>query len=366
MTLTNYWWLLVWLFAGRAMLQNMPKRQERLSGQAVERWDFLPALLMVLPYIIWAGFRGYVGDTWLYRATFRSLSADLSQIPELLTSDQKDPGFTILSILLKTIIGNQDKVFFLLIAAFQMLCVALTFRRYSDDYWICILLFIVSTDYISWMLNGMRQFIAVAGIFVCLDWIVKKKYIPTILVILLLSTIHGSALLMIPIIFLLPGKAWGAQNLLVLAVTFMIMAFPDQFAPLLEDLLADTQYDDLMTNEIWTQDDGTNILRVLIYSIPALLALFGLKYVRAEDDPVINVCVNGSIISMALYLVASVSSGIYIGRLPIYTSLMGYIALPWLIDHIFTEESAKLVRGIMIAFYLLFFYVQMHFGWGIL
>ena len=71
MTLTNYWWLLVWLFLGGAIFERMPKCRERLNGEIVERWDILPAILMVVPYIIWAGFRhDYLGDTALYRRGF--------------------------------------------------------------------------------------------------------------------------------------------------------------------------------------------------------------------------------------------------------------------------------------------------------
>ena len=59
-----------------------------------------------------------------------------------------------------------------------------TYRKYSSDYWMSIFLFIVSTDYLSYMHNGMRQFIAVCGIFACLGWIIKKEYFKTIIVIL--------------------------------------------------------------------------------------------------------------------------------------------------------------------------------------
>ena len=144
------------------------------------------------------------------------------------------------------------------------------------------------------------------------------------------------------------------------------MAYTDRFTPILSDLLQETQYDDLTTNEIWTTDDGTNILRVAVYSIPALLALFGNKYIRSANNRIMDVCINCSIVTMALYLVASVTSGIYIGRLPIYTTLYGYIALPWMIDQIFEERSARLVRYVMYAAYLAFFYFQMHFAWGVI
>ena len=61
-----------------------------------------------------------------------------------------------------------------------------------------------------------------------------------------------------------------------------------------------------------------------------------------------------------------VTSGIYIGRLPIYTTLQGYIALPWMIDKVFERRSAALVRVLMYGAYLGFFYFQMHFAWGTL
>ena len=67
---------------------------------------------------------------------------------------------------------------------------------------------------------------------------------------------------------------------------------------------------------------------------------------------------------MALYLVSMVTSGIYVGRLPIYTSLYGYMLLPWVIDQIFEKNSAILVKVLMIVCYLGFFYYQMHFTWG--
>ena len=367
MTLTNYWWLLIWLFAGKLLEYLFPKRMERLGEKTRERWDYLPAILLVVPYILWAGFRhDYFGDTALYRRTYLDMTDTVAHIPGYFTGDNKDPGFSAYTVLFKTIFGDSDELFFLVIALFQMLCIALVFRKYSPDYWTSIFLFVVSTDYLSWMHNGMRQFIAVTMIFAGFGLLVKKRYVPLVILILIAAQFHGSALLMLPVVFIVQGRAWNRWTVLTLAAAMVGIVFIDRFTPILNDLLQDTQYDDIMTNEIWEADDGTNIFRVAVYSVPAILSLVGLPYVRAADDPVINISVNCSIVTMALYGVASVSSGIYIGRLPIYTTLMGYIALPWLIDHMFTEESAKIVKGIMIVAYLVVFYYQMHFVWGVL
>ena len=363
MTLTNYWWLLIWLFLGGAILGNMPKRLEKLGNRIVVRWNLWPAFLMVLPYIIWAGFRGDVADTRLYRLAFQRASTNLSDIPALFNGNTKDPGFKVVEIIIKILVGDHHEIFFLIIAAFQILCMMIVFRRYSENYWVCIFLFVASTDFMSWMMNGMRQFVAATAIFACFGLTLRKKFLPLIIAILLASTLHQSALLMLPIIFIVQGKAWSIKTVLMLAATMVMVAFIDRFTPILNDMLQNTQYDDALSS---TVDDGTNVMRVLVYSVPALLSLLGLRYVRAADDPVINMSVNCSIVTMALYLVSMVTSGIYIGRLPIYTTLHGYVALPWLIDHIFERKSTRLVIYIMVLLYCTFFYYQMGMKWNYL
>ena len=74
-------------------------------------------------------------------------------------------------------------------------------------------------------------------------------------------------------------------------------------------------------------DDGTNIIRVLVYSIPAILSFIGRKWLNAENNQCINLCTNMSIISAAIYMVSAGTSGVFLGRLPIFTSLYSYILL---------------------------------------
>ena len=355
---------LIWLFvAGGILMYTFPEKQERLLGRTVRRWDYLPAIILVLPLTLWAGFRGDVADTYLYRKLFMEESRGLMNIPEILLSDGKDKGFTALTIFLKYFIGNSDKLYFTIFAVFQMACMCYVFRKYSSDFWISVFLFVASTDYASWMFNGMRQFIAVCLIFSCFDWIVQKKYVRVILVILLASLIHGSALLMIPIIFVVQGKPWNMRTILMLIGTAVVVLFIDRFTPILSTMLEDTQYDGVMENEIWVVDDGTNVIRVLVYSVPAIISLFGRKYLDQANNTAVNICVNCSIVTTALYALSTVTSGVYIGRLPIYTSLMGYISLPWLINHMFNRESSRLVKVVMVVLYIAFYCYQTFITW---
>ena len=119
-------------------------------------------------------------------------------------------------------------------------------------------------------------------------------------------------------------------------------------------------------NYLSINDDGTNVFRALVYSVPAIASLFGKVYIDRDNNPVINLCVNMSIFSSGFYVIAIFTSGIYVGRIPIYMSLYSYILLPWLIERMFTERSQKFVYIIMFGMYFFFFFYQMHFIWGLL
>lgn len=368
MRLTNYWWLLIWVvFVGGVSLIVNLTHEETVLGEREVKWRWLPSLLAVTPLIIWAGFRKDVGDTGLYTALFERMPTSFSEWKSYLNSINKDPGFSILGLIIKRFLGNRSEVYFLIIAVFQGISLAKILRKYSCDYWFSIFVFIASTDYISWMLNGMRQFTAVMIVFSATDWILERKYLRVVLVILLAYTIHGSALLMLPVMFIITGKAWNFRTIASLFVVILILAYVDRFTDIIRDLTADTQYKNVVSDwESW-DDDGTNPIRVLVYSIPAILSLVGYRYIRAEDNPIINLSVNASIVSSGLYLVSMVTSGIFIGRLPIFVSLYATgILLPWEIDHMFTENSAKVIKIIAFMAFSAFFYYQMHFSWGML
>lgn len=368
MVLRNYWMLLIWLLTvGLFLNVVIPKTLVTVEGKSEYRWGKFSAFLLVVPYIVWAGFRtDWFGDTPVYRMSFYDAASSLSALPAYAASQTKDTGFYVLNSLFKIFISNSSVVFFLAIAAFQIFCIMRTYRKYSSDYWMSIFLFIVSTDYLSYMHNGMRQFIAVCGIFACFGFILKKEYLKTIIVILLLSTIHQTCLIMIPIIFIVQGKAFNKRTFIFIILTILVLVSLNQFTSFLENALKETQYNDTLLTSVWKDDDGTSIFRVIVYSVPMILSIFGKKYIDQANNPMINICVNYSIVTSLLYIVSKFTSGIFIGRLPIYTSLTGYILLPWLIDHMFEKKSAGIIKIIMMLMYVLFFYYQMHFSWKLL
>lgn len=369
MTLTNYWWLLIWIFVGGVVMYSLdPKCREVVLGKEKVCWSKPAAIGLVIPYIIWGGFRSDIfGDTGAYRIMFQEAPSKFAEWSSYLADVTKDKGFSVITLFIKLIVGNSDHIYFLLLATIQILFVVYIYRRHSCNYWLSIFFFIASTDYMSWVHNGSRQFLAVTIVFMATELLLKKKYILYLFIVLFAATIHGSALLMIPIAYIILGEAWNKKTIFCMIAAIIALIYVDRFTNILDTLLSDTQYTNVVSDWQSWEDNGTNPIRVLVYSIPTLLSIIGLKWIKAEKDPVINLAVNASIVSTGLYLLSMGTSGIFIGRLPIYTSLYANgILLPWEIENIFTRDSARIITILAVVLYSLFFVYQMRFIWGVL
>lgn len=356
-------WLGLMLFVSQIV---NTKSKEIVLNRQVYRTNIRYAWIVFLPVIFMVAFRGYVGDTGAYVQAYNEIPNSMENLIAYLPSVNKDKGFTVLSGIIKLIVGSRSELYFLVLAIIQAIALVKLYQKYSTKYLFSIFLFIASTDYVSWMYNGIRQFTAVSIILIATTWMLNKKYISAIVVILLSATIHGSALLMLPFVFIAQGKAWNKKTIFFIVCMLIVVMFVDRFTDILDILLSDTQYTNVVSDwENWN-DDGTNVLRVLAYSLPTVFSLIGLPWIRKANDPVINFCVNMSIVSTGFYVLSMFTSGIFIGRLPIYFSLYNYILLPWEIDNIFDRKSATLIQAVAIGCYLLFYFYQMHWSWGII
>lgn len=363
--MSQYIFILIWIM-GMFLIKSTVVggyRTEYIMGKKEIRMPWSFAFLTFFPIIIMATFRGNMGDSYAYKMMFKDLPNTFSGLINYIPSVTKDKGFSVLSGIIKCVMGNNDVVYFFILALIQGIILISVYRKYSTNYLLSIFLFIVSTDYLSWMFNGIRQFTAVTIIFASTKFMLEKKWIPTIFLILLASTMHQSALLMIPIVVIVQGKAWNKRTILFLIAALIAVTFVDQFTSILDDMMQETQYANMVTDWTMWGDDGTNAFRVLVYSVPTILSFIGLKYIHYEDDPVINFCANMSIVSTGLYIISMFTSGIFIGRLPIFASLYNYILLPWEIEHMFTKRSAQIMSILMAVAYLVFYWYQIAVIW---
>ena len=115
LTLTNYWFLIIWFIPAALITAYFANRPVSVFGILEYRIPYIIAFLVALPYWIWAGFRGNeFGDTSAYRAGFHHAPSTIAELPAYLETQVKDKGYDVITVLFKVLFGDNDILFFLL------------------------------------------------------------------------------------------------------------------------------------------------------------------------------------------------------------------------------------------------------------
>lgn len=343
--------------------KNIIKKKILIGGQEEARVKYSFAVLVFLPIVLWVGFRPGKGfaDTNAYIALYRQFPSSIVNFVDYIKNVDGDYGFHIFGTIIKLIFGDNYRIFFLSIALVQGFILIWFFRTYSSNYMLSFFLVMTTTVYFSWMCNGIRQFLAVVIVLTATPCMLKKKHLSTLLIVLFASTIHFTAIIMVPIAYIVQGEPWNKKTLFFILLAFLVIGFTEQFTSFLDSFLIETQYEGIVSN--FEKDDGSNPIRLIVYSVPAIISFIGRKKIKTMKNPIINICVNMSIISMGLYLVSTVTSGVLMGRLPIYVSLYSFILLPYEVDVIFDKQSSRIIKLTMILSYLIYF-IYSFYSWG--
>lgn len=324
-----------------------------VMGQEIRQINLFMAFITFLPIFLTAAFGDKIGDVWVYVDSFHRLEPSFSAIDW----NAKGPGFQVLCVLIKMIFGDNETAYRVIIAIIHSIPIIILFRYYSSNYITTMFIFVATATYTAWMMNGLRQYVAAAIVYAATPWLLKKKYLRLILVILLASTVHNTVLVMLPIIFIVQGEAWNKKTLLfILGMIALIFVFSNTGT--FDDAAESIGY--VTTKELReTGDTGTSFLRVAVNAVPSVIALIYRKRLDKQNI-ILNVFINLSLVTTGLYLVSMVTSGILVGRVPAYTSMYNLILLPYLIHHCFEEDNRKIVNVAMIVLYLVYYFYQMH------
>ena len=149
-------------------------------------------------------------------------------------------------------------------------------------------------------------------------------------------------------------KNWDIGISICIIVTMaIVLIFPGKVNVWIDDAFSDYDYLNAVQD-----DDGVNILRVAVSLVTPVLAYIYRKDIARYNNPYINVMVNFSLITAGLYAIGYVTSGIYVGRLSIYTELFNILLLPFIICCISPKKIRPILIFCSIVGYLLFFYLQ--------
>jgi transmembrane protein EpsG len=333
-------YLLLFVVFVLASLSKAVAVQRTLPGNSEAPPNRLLAVLTACCIIAFSGLRSGIGDTYFYMHAYAMSHFTWDQI-----RSGKDIGFGVLQMVLQQISSNPQILVFTTALITNALLIYVLYK-YSARFELSLYVYITSGMFIVSM-NGMRQFLAAAIIFAASKWLFEGKWKPYMAVIAMTFTLHGSALIFVPIYFVVRRKAWTKLTFLLLAVSMLVVVGFNQFMQVLFTALQDTQYSDYQT----AQAQGANVIRVLVDAVPLVIAFLGRDKLRSLY-PNSDIVVNMSLLNLVVMIIAT-QNWIF-ARFSIYFGLYNLILISWII-RLFVARERKLMYFLILAFYLVYF-----------
>ncbi|WP_028550884.1 EpsG family protein [Paenibacillus sp. UNC451MF] len=301
------------------------------------------AFVVIVIFVMISGLRNNIGDTFFYMHSF---VVDPYTWEYVLS--KKDMGFGILLMILKMYTANPQALVFITALVTNLLIVMVLYK-YSRLFEISVYLYITSGLYIVAM-NGIRQFLAGAIIFAATKYIFNGDWKKYIAVVLFASTIHQSALILIPIYFIVRRRAWTSATFTLLALAILLVLGYNQFSDAIFSAIEDTQY----SNYKDFNEGGANFIRVVIQGVPVLFAYLGrhkLREIFPQSDYVVNMSLLGFI-----FMAIATQNWIF-ARFIVYFGLYNLILMSWIVK-IFAKDSQRLIYYAIIVCYFIYFYYE--------
>lgn len=298
--------------------------------------------LVIISLVLVSGLRRNIGDTYFYMYSyeFRKLTWDDIKF-------QGDFGFNILQMYLQKISEN-PQLLILATALITNILVIFVLYKYSRYFELSLYVYITGGLFLVSM-NGIRQMLAAAIIFTATKYLINGNWKMYMLIILIASTFHQSALTLIPIYFLVRYKAWSKATIILVITSIIIVLGFDQFTKILFSAIEDTQYSHYQD----FAEGGANIIRVVVNAVPILIAYLGrdkLRRIFPESDYIVNMSIVGFI-----FMIIATQNWIF-ARFSIYFDLYLLILISWIVKLFKDSNQLFVYYGILICYFLYYYY----------
>lgn len=301
------------------------------------------AFCVLLSLALVSGLRSNIGDTYFYKIAYQMDDFTWAYI-----KSQKDIGFGILQMILKKY-SNDPQILIFTTGIITNVLIFMVLYKYSRMLELSIYVYITGGLYLVTM-NGIRQCLAAAIVFTATKYLIEGNWKKYILVALFASVFHASALVLIPIYFLVRNKAWSKTTFILLALALVIVFGFNQFSSVLFSAIQNTQYGGYQN----VNEQGANFLRVAVEAVPLLIAYIGRDKLRAifpESDYIVNMTVIGFV-----FMVISTRNWIF-ARFDIYFDMYQLILISWVVK-LFDRKSQRIIYLLLLGCYLYYYYYQ--------
>ncbi|MGK0713940.1 EpsG family protein [Aerococcus urinaeequi] len=216
----------------------------------------------------------------------------------------------------------------------------------TNKYWFAVLLLLINPYLFLIHLSALRQTLAICFFIFAVNFAVNRKLIPYVVFILFATGMHSSAIMLLPLYFILTEKPFNRKYLFMTIATLGLLLFTPLF-----DMIANKSLEYLPHYEHYYNQGLENSLRAtIISSFYLFLVAFNLSKLQGKEIIYGKLALISTILSILAIKVAMIT------RIGMYFNIFLIVAIP----HIFSRIEKKIYRQILfivlIGIYLLRYY----------
>lgn len=248
-------------------------------------------------------------------------------------------------------VAENYHVYFFPPAFLSSFAVVKLIKRYSVNPAFSILIFFSIGTYITYI-AAMKQCLAMFVLILSIPYAEERKYVRFYLLVAIAILFHTHAFMFLILPFLF-GKPWGKVTWVGLAATIFAMLTYDvtlgAFMRYAQSIGALVDEGELF--------DGhqINIIRVLVYWVPSIIAFVFRKRLFNDSNREENLFANMAIVSSIILMLGTVQAANLFARMAAYFEIAQAITIPWMIRKLFEKKSARVLEFIACICYFVYF-----------
>lgn len=323
-------------------------------------------IIATISMVLFVGLRTRYNDTSTYKETYIWLineEGSLLQRPGGGTIDWlalgTNPAFTFVQNIFKHL-GFSTQTFLLLFSIFYIVVFMWFIQKYSKNFFFSVFLFF-TLGLFSFSCAAIKQCTAISFGLIAIDMYFSRKRKWWIIPIIIGSLFHPYVLLFLIVPFV-RFKPWTNKSYWLVGGFFFVGITLQVLMRTLIDITT-------MLGESYADDEfagaGVNPLRVLVYLVPIALSFIIRKereFDNSDEDIILNVFTNLSMINGLLMFIALFGSAIYFGRLSDYFTIFSIVVIPYLISKLKNGLSTIVYLAAFILYFIFFSYECLNGG----
>ena len=240
-------------------------------------------------------------------------------------------------------------VLIIVISLFYIISVWFLIRNNLEikQYWFALLILLINPYIFLVQLSSLRQTLAICFFIFAVNFAIKRKLIPYVVFILLATGMHSSAIILLPLYFILTDKHFKKKYVFATMAILLTLIFTPMFDIIANEVL---EYMPNHYRYYYNQSLQNSLRATLISSVYFFLIAFNIGKLKGKEIIYGKLSLISTIISVLAVKVSMIT------RIGMFFDIFTIVTIPQIFNRIDKKIYKQLLFIMLIAIYILRYY----------